>query len=208
MRARCISRATRTTITTSRPTAIPPSSASWRSTTSGRRRNGTRRGSSRSTNAPARNIFSPSAPITTISTPSIPNTRTGTPSRSARRRTSSAPGPRVARANGLRFGVSNHSSWAARWLQPAYGYDGEGPLAGVRYDAYTLTKADGKGKWWEGLDPQDLYTGNSVKMPDGLTSAQGRARLVYQEHQPRQEQSHAGGGSFCKTGSCAARTGR
>lgn len=77
----------------------------------------------------------------------------------------------VARANGLRFGVSNHSSWAARWLQPAYGYDGEGPLAGVRYDAYTLTKADGRGKWWEGLDPQDLYTGNSVKMPDGLNSA-------------------------------------
>jgi len=78
---------------------------------------------------------------------------------------------KVARAHGLRFGVSNHSSWAARWLQPAYGYDGEGPLAGVRYDAYTLTKADGKGKWWEGLDPQALYTGNSVKMPDGLTSA-------------------------------------
>ena len=68
-------------------------------------------------------------------------------------------GASVARANGLRFGVTNHDSWAARWLQPAYGYDGEGPLAGVRYDAYTLTKADGKGKWWEGLDPQDLYTG-------------------------------------------------
>jgi alpha-L-fucosidase len=79
---------------------------------------------------------------------------------------------KVARANGLRFGISNHSSWAARWLQPAYGYDGEGPLAGVRYDAYTLTKADGIGQWWEGLDPQDLYTGRSVVMPDGLTSAQ------------------------------------
>jgi alpha-L-fucosidase len=79
---------------------------------------------------------------------------------------------KVARANGLRFGVSNHNSWAPRWLQPAYGYDGEGPLAGVRYDAYTLTKADGKGKWWEGLDPQDLYTGPSVVLPDGLTSAQ------------------------------------
>jgi alpha-L-fucosidase len=79
---------------------------------------------------------------------------------------------RVARANGLRFGVSNHSSWAHRWLQPAYGYDGEGPLTGVRYDAYTLTKADGKGQWWEGLDPQELYTGRSVVMPDGLTSAQ------------------------------------
>jgi alpha-L-fucosidase len=67
--------------------------------------------------------------------------------------------------------VSNHSSWANRWLQPAYGYDGEGPLAGVRYDAYTLTKADGKGKWWEGLDPQDLYTGLVNKMPDGLKTA-------------------------------------
>jgi alpha-L-fucosidase len=78
---------------------------------------------------------------------------------------------RVARANGLRFGVSNHSSWAHRWLQPAYGYDGEGPLAGVRYDAYTLTQADGMGRWWEGLDPQELYTGRSVVMPDGLTSA-------------------------------------
>ena len=78
---------------------------------------------------------------------------------------------KVVREHGLRFGVTNHASWAARWLQPAYGYDGEGPLAGVRYDAYTLTKADGKGKWWEGLDPQDLYTGNSVKMPDGLKTA-------------------------------------
>ena len=78
---------------------------------------------------------------------------------------------KLARENGLRFGVSNHASWAARWLQPAYGYDGEGPLAGVRYDAFTLTKADGKGKWWEGLDPQALYTGPSVVMPDGLTSA-------------------------------------
>ncbi len=79
---------------------------------------------------------------------------------------------KIVRANGLRFGVSNHNSWAPRWLQPAYGYDGEGPLAGVRYDAYTLTKADGKGKWWDGLDPQDLYTGRSVVMPDGITSAQ------------------------------------
>ena len=78
---------------------------------------------------------------------------------------------KVVRENGLRFGVTNHASWAARWLQPAYGYDGEGPLEGVRYDAYTLSKADGKGKWWEGLDPQELYTGNSVKMPDGIHGA-------------------------------------
>jgi|GEM_PF-395176 len=77
---------------------------------------------------------------------------------------------RVARANGLRFGVSNHSAHAWHWFQPAYGYDAEGPLAGVRYDAYTLTKEDGKGKWWEGLDPQELYTGRNIVMPDGISS--------------------------------------
>ncbi len=77
---------------------------------------------------------------------------------------------KAARENGLRFGVSNHSAHAWHWFQTAYGYDGEGPLAGVRYDAATLTKADGKGQWWEGLDPQDLYTGPTMKMPDGLTS--------------------------------------
>ena len=30
---------------------------------------------------------------------------------------------------------------------------------GVPYDG-KLTKADGKGMWWEGLDPQDLYAQN------------------------------------------------
>jgi alpha-L-fucosidase len=37
-----------------------------------------------------------------------------------------------------------------------YGSDKKGPLAGVPYDG-NLTKADGKGQWWEGLDPRDLY---------------------------------------------------
>jgi alpha-L-fucosidase len=75
---------------------------------------------------------------------------------------------KLARERGLRFAVSNHGSHAWNWLQTSYNYDAEGPLAGVRYDAYTLTKADGKGKWWEGLDPQDLYVGRSVVMPDGI----------------------------------------
>ncbi len=79
---------------------------------------------------------------------------------------------KIARENGLHFGVSNHSAHAWHWFQTAYGYDGEGPMAGVRYDAATLTKADGKGKWWEGLDPQELYTGPNIKIPDGLTSIQ------------------------------------
>ena len=64
---------------------------------------------------------------------------------------------RVAREHGLRFGVSNHSAHAWHWFQTAYGYDAEGPRAGVRYDAYRLTKADGKGQWWDGYDPQVLY---------------------------------------------------
>jgi alpha-L-fucosidase len=77
---------------------------------------------------------------------------------------------RVAREHGLKFGVSNHSAHAWHWLQTAYDYDPEGPLAGVRYDAYTLTKEDGKGKWWEGLDPQELYAGRNIVMPDGIHS--------------------------------------
>jgi alpha-L-fucosidase len=77
---------------------------------------------------------------------------------------------KIARANGLHFGVSNHSAHAWHWYQSAYGYDPEGEMAGVRYDAYTLTKEDGKGKWWEGLDPQELYTGPSMVMPDGITT--------------------------------------
>ncbi len=76
---------------------------------------------------------------------------------------------KAARKHGLRFGVSNHSSHAWHWFQTAYGYDGEGEMKGVRYDAATLTKADGKGKWWDGLDPQELYTGPNIKMPDGIS---------------------------------------
>ena len=36
-----------------------------------------------------------------------------------------------------------------------YGSDDTGPLKGVPYDG-VLTKADGKGKWWEGMDPRQL----------------------------------------------------
>ncbi len=77
---------------------------------------------------------------------------------------------KLAREKGLRFGVTNHSAHAWHWFQPAYGYDPEGDLAGVRYDAYRLRKEDGKGTWWDGLDPQDLYTGPNMVMPDGIKS--------------------------------------
>lgn len=83
---------------------------------------------------------------------------------------------KAARCNGLRFGVSNHSAHAWHWFQVAYGYDAEGPKAGQRYDAYDLTRADGKGKWWEGYDPQQLYGGYNVVIPDGFTSLDSMAR--------------------------------
>ena len=76
----------------------------------------------------------------------------------------------VARAHGLKFGVTNHASHAWHWFQPAYDHDREGPLAGVPYDAATLTKADGKGKWWEGLDPQELYGGLRLPVPASVTT--------------------------------------
>ena len=46
---------------------------------------------------------------------------------------------------GLPLGVSIHASHAWTWLEGSQDFDGK------------LTKADGKGKWWEGYDPQDLY---------------------------------------------------
>jgi alpha-L-fucosidase len=94
---------------------------------------------------------------------------------------------KAARAHGLRFGVSNHSGHAWHWFQTAYGYDGEGPQAGVRYDAHRLTAADGKGTWWEGLDPQDLYTGRNIVLPDGLTSAKAVADWHEQNTRPWSE---------------------
>jgi alpha-L-fucosidase len=77
---------------------------------------------------------------------------------------------KAARARGLKFGVSNHSAHSWHWFQVAYGYDPEGARAGQRYDAWKLTKYDGKGKWWEGLDPQELYAGAVMPMPDGIVS--------------------------------------
>ena len=66
---------------------------------------------------------------------------------------------KAARKHGLRFGVSVHASHAWMWYEPAQGADKSGPFAGVPYDG-KLTKADGKGQWWEGHDPQDLYAQN------------------------------------------------
>ncbi len=64
---------------------------------------------------------------------------------------------KAAKNNDLPFGVSIHAARAWEWYEPAFGSDREGPQKGVPYDG-NLTKADGEGKWWEGLDPQEFYT--------------------------------------------------
>ena len=60
----------------------------------------------------------------------------------------------AARKQGLRFGVSVHAAHAWSWYEPAQDFDGK------------LTKADGKGTWWEGYDPQNLYEQNHVPGAD------------------------------------------
>ncbi len=72
---------------------------------------------------------------------------------------------KAARKNGMMFGVSVHAAHAWSWYEVAQGADKDGPLAGVPYDG-KLTKADGKGTWWEGYDPQDLYEQRHAPSPD------------------------------------------
>ncbi|MEO7278244.1 MAG: alpha-L-fucosidase [Sphingomicrobium sp.] len=77
----------------------------------------------------------------------------------------------IVRAAGLKYGISNHSSHAWHWWQPAYGYDAQGPMRGRRYDAYWLRKHHGKGRYWDGLDPQELYTAPYYVAPDGIATS-------------------------------------
>lgn len=58
--------------------------------------------------------------------------------------------------NGMRYGVTFHHEYTWWWWQTAFQSDTKGDKAGVPYDG-NLTLADGKGKWWEGLDPRRLY---------------------------------------------------
>ena len=66
---------------------------------------------------------------------------------------------KAAKKHGLPLGISFHADHAWTWYEPSQRYDLDGPKAGVYYDGH-LTKEDGKGKWWEGYDPQQLYAQN------------------------------------------------
>lgn len=61
-----------------------------------------------------------------------------------------------AKKQGVPFGVSTHNERFFEWGLPAFGADTSGVYKGIPYDG-RLTKEDGIGTWWEGLDPSDLY---------------------------------------------------
>ena len=66
---------------------------------------------------------------------------------------------KVARERGLRFGIGFHNTPPRTWGQfmpVRYKSDKNGAKKGIPYDALQ-TVLDGKGKWWEGMDPVDLY---------------------------------------------------
>jgi alpha-L-fucosidase len=79
---------------------------------------------------------------------------------------------KIARKHGMKFGIGFHNTPARTWGQfmtVRYCSDKKGPKAGVPYDALQ-TMADGKGKWWEGMDPVDLYGPVHDKKDDPLRS--------------------------------------
>ena len=66
---------------------------------------------------------------------------------------------KVARKHGMRFGIGFHDTPARTWGQfmpVRYSSDKTGPMKGVPYDALQTVR-DGKGEWWEGIDPVNLY---------------------------------------------------
>jgi alpha-L-fucosidase len=76
---------------------------------------------------------------------------------------------KASKAMGMHYGVTFHHEYTWYWWQSAFGADLEGSKAGVPYDGH-LTLADGKGKWWDGLDPRLLY-GIDLREYQGITKA-------------------------------------
>lgn len=54
------------------------------------------------------------------------------------------------------FGISSHDDRFLNWWLSAFGADTSGPYKGIAYDG-RLIQSDGKGQWWDGLNPADLY---------------------------------------------------
>ena len=94
---------------------------------------------------------------------------------------------KAARDRGMKFGVTVHQARNWWWFQVAHGADRTGPLAGVPYDG-RLTLSDGKGQWWEGLDPQLLYGPKhpADALPDAsyVKNFYDRTRDLIDQHDP------------------------
>ena len=93
----------------------------------------------------------------------------------------------AARREGMRFGVTVHQARNWWWFQTAHDADKSGTYAGVSYDG-RMTKAEGKGQWWDGLDPQMLYAAKHPKdaLPDAsyVKHFYDRTRDLIDQHDP------------------------
>ncbi len=94
---------------------------------------------------------------------------------------------KVAREAGLRFGVTVHQARNWWWFQDSHGADKTGSFAGVPYDG-DLTAVEGKGQWWQGLDPQRLYAPKhpAMALPDisYVKNFYDRTRDLIDQHDP------------------------
>lgn len=92
-----------------------------------------------------------------------------------------------ARKRNLRFGVTVHQARNWWWFQTSHGADASGPLAGHAYDG-ELTLKDGRGQWWEGFDPQQLYAPKHPHdaLPDNsyVKDFYDRTRDLVDQHNP------------------------
>jgi alpha-L-fucosidase len=93
----------------------------------------------------------------------------------------------AARKQDLRFGVTVHQARNWWWFQTSHGADTAGQLEGVPYDG-DLTAADGKGQWWQGLDPQRLYGAkhpfNALPDISYVKNFYDRTRDLIDQHDP------------------------
>jgi alpha-L-fucosidase len=93
----------------------------------------------------------------------------------------------AARRQGLRFGVTVHQARNWWWFQTSHDADKSGPDSGVSYDG-RMTKAEGKGQWWDGLNPQMLYGAKHPKdaLPDAsyVKNFYDRTRDLIDQHDP------------------------
>jgi alpha-L-fucosidase len=94
---------------------------------------------------------------------------------------------KAARDRGMKFGVTVHQARNWWWFQVAHGADRSGAHADQAYDG-RLTLADGRGQWWEGLDPQRLYGPKhpADALPDAsyVKNFYDRTRDLIDQHDP------------------------